>query len=310
MISLTKRYDLHDWRLAVSRRMQPLFIESLDDTDFHADVRLIEQSGIQLWDIAATPHHFQRTAQHARDAREPLVSLAMQLDGSGTTVQGGRTTELGPGDYTLLDWTSPYSREFETGHRMAVILVPRRVIGVSDTPTSAFNVRLDGHEGLGPLTTGLISGLLNSWPTVSRSPSDESVLQASFLILRQAIAQHLDQAEVDPVNPQRLQTLEIRRYILDNLGDPSLDPQTVADAHFMSLRQLHKLFNGDGVTVAAWMRLQRLERIRMDLGDPALKQLSLAAIFNRWGIESTTNASRLFRREFGVSPQQFRRNCT
>jgi AraC-like DNA-binding protein len=61
----------------------------------------------------------------------------------------------------------------------------------------------------------------------------------------------------------------IRAFIERHLADPDLSPATIAAAHHISTRTLHKLYKAERHPVAASIRRRRLERCRLDLLDPA-----------------------------------------
>ena len=69
---------------------------------------------------------------------------------------------------------------------------------------------------------------------------------------------------------------------------------------------LHRLFQHDGITVAAWIREQRLERARRDLADPALRAVPVHQIAARWGFSHAAVFSRAFRAGYGVAPNDYR----
>ena len=95
-------------------------------------------------------------------------------------------------------------------------------------------------------------------------------------------------------------------YIEAHLGDPTLTPERVARACFISTRYLHRVFSEEGISVCDWIRGERLARCRRDLLDPALANEPIAAIAARWGLPSA-HVSRLFRAAYGCSPRDFRR---
>ncbi|MFD5432690.1 hypothetical protein ACFWJ4_11020 [Kitasatospora sp. NPDC127067] len=53
----------------------------------------------------------------------------------------------------------------------------------------------------------------------------------------------------------------VREYIVHHLGDPELSPERVARAHHISVRYLHRLFEGEGATVG-----RLVQRLRLDAG--------------------------------------------
>jgi AraC-like DNA-binding protein len=99
----------------------------------------------------------------------------------------------------------------------------------------------------------------------------------------------------------------IRADVLRNLGDPELCAEAVARRHRISVRYLHKLFDGWDQTFAAWVRRQRLLRIRHDLLDPALSDQATAVIAARWGVLDTRHLGRAMKSEFGETVREIRR---
>jgi AraC-like DNA-binding protein len=94
-----------------------------------------------------------------------------------------------------------------------------------------------------------------------------------------ALAARLDRTREVPAETRRRALLErIRAFIERSLGDPHLSPASIAAAHFISLRTLHKLFETQQTTVADWIRRRRLERCAQDLLDPcSFRSRSLGA---------------------------------
>ncbi|WP_253189376.1 helix-turn-helix domain-containing protein [Corynebacterium ammoniagenes] len=58
--------------------------------------------------------------------------------------------------------------------------------------------------------------------------------------------------------------------------------------------------------VGAYIRAQRLERIRADLANPVMKADSISTISARYGLHDASQVSRAFKAEFRESPSAFR----
>jgi AraC-like DNA-binding protein len=69
------------------------------------------------------------------------------------------------------------------------------------------------------------------------------------------------------------------------------------------------LFQGRSDTVSHHIRRRRLDHIREDLAERALARLPAYTIAARWGIANPSHFSKLFRMEFGLSPDEFRRQA-
>jgi AraC-like DNA-binding protein len=103
--------------------------------------------------------------------------------------------------------------------------------------------------------------------------------------------------------------LRVRAFVHEHLHEPELTPGAIAAAHHISVGYLHRLFQEDGVTVAAWIREQRLERARRDLADPALSAVPIRLIAERWGFSHPAAFSRAFRTAHGTAPRDYRHRC-
>ncbi|WP_148589914.1 helix-turn-helix domain-containing protein [Streptomyces sp. WAC01526] len=116
---------------------------------------------------------------------------------------------------------------------------------------------------------------------------------------------HADNA-LTPETRGRTLTLRIRSFIQQHLADPRLTPRVVAAAHHISLSHLHRLFKEQDLTVAAWIRHQRLERARRDLTDPALCHHTICQIATHWGFTRAADFTRAFRTHYGMPPRDYR----
>jgi AraC-like DNA-binding protein len=120
--------------------------------------------------------------------------------------------------------------------------------------------------------------------------------------------------EMKPMNTvadwhRRALLVRVRGFIDDHLSDPELTPSSIAAAHHISLRYLHKIFEAQDKTVAAWIRHRRLEACRNDLADPIAGGRPVSAIGARWGFPDPASFNRTFRAKYGVPPGTYRRMC-
>jgi AraC-like DNA-binding protein len=102
----------------------------------------------------------------------------------------------------------------------------------------------------------------------------------------------------------------IKRYIDENLGNPSLSAATIATATYVSRRQLYRVFSDNGTTVSQWVRERRLERCYRDLVHPAFANRTVAEIAYSWGFVGPSHFSRAFKTKFGRSPTEIRADST
>lgn len=86
---------------------------------------------------------------------------------------------------------------------------------------------------------------------------------------------------------------------------PAVRPRD-APPHHISTSYLHRLFREQGSTVGTWIRQQRLERTRRDLGDPALAGVPVNRIAARWGFPHHPVFTRAFHSAYGMPPRDYR----
>jgi AraC-like DNA-binding protein len=143
-----------------------------------------------------------------------------------------------------------------------------------------------GKSAYGRGGTGELLALLRqiaSEPSSGRRTEDDARLGTILVDLTAALRARTIRA-AGPVphgTHRRTLALGIRAYIDRHLGDPELTPASIAAAHHISLRSLHRLFQDDETTVAGFIRHRRLERVRRDLTDPELLSRPIHAVAAR-----------------------------
>ncbi|RZS40941.1 AraC-like DNA-binding protein [Herbihabitans rhizosphaerae] len=120
------------------------------------------------------------------------------------------------------------------------------------------------------------------------------------LVLRSALRTELDRA--DAIATRRRAAVD---YIKENLADPSLTAERIADALFISRRRLYQLFD-DGDGVSGRIRTLRIERARELLGDPAHARRGVGEISRQCGFANAAHFSRTFRKVVGETPRGYR----
>ncbi|MET7778367.1 helix-turn-helix domain-containing protein [Streptomyces mirabilis] len=247
----------------------------------------------------------------ARDSGEYLfvgIRGAADVRG-GSGAHGPRQPEdvfLGPGDICFYDAHGPATLDFPERFRMKVFLVPYESLGLD----AADVARLAGTpvprvSRLGSLLSPFLSELADT-ASSSLPPVGELLAWNAVNVLATLATERLNRdatATPDARTPLRARILE---FIDLHLTDEDLSPETIAGAHHISARYLHRLFQDEGTTVGRWIQRRRLEECRRDLMIRARGGRTIAAVANRWGFMSATHFSRVFRAAYGMSPSEWR----
>lgn len=229
------------------------------------------------------------------------------IDGAERIRQADREALLGPGDFTL--WDSRRPIEFAVGAKLSKItlLVPQRLL-TAVLPRAADHVArtISGTNGRGALFANHLRVLARERHGVASSHVP-NLLATTIDLLSMALAP--DDGAVQEVVSTRHRDLFVRvqQYIQLHLGDPDLRPAAIAAAHGVSMRQLQRVFEENGLMVERWIWQERLIRCRQQLLHAP--DTAVSAVAFRWGFSDAAHFSRAFRREFGLSPRQFRKSA-
>lgn len=276
-------------------------------------------SGLGAMQVVAiegvTPITVCRTPRLISQADPDLLKMVLVRGGNACVVeQDGRQAYLSAGEFALYDTRRPYQVACgvsgESPLRMMTFMFPPSLLPLSRSRLRELTaVRLSPLAGLGDLTSQLLLQLARD--VDHYSPAEAARLSGAALdVLSMRLARELDACDWDSPEARRHALLtSVQAFIKSRLGDPDLSPAGIATAHHISLRSLHQLFHDEGLTVAGWIRQQRLERCRRDLADPDLAHRPVAAIAGRWGYSSPGDFSRAFRAAHGLPPAEYRRSA-
>ena len=100
------------------------------------------------------------------------------------------------------------------------------------------------------------------------------------------------------------------RNILDytnlNICDRTLGPPHVAHRFGISVRYLHKLFAGVGLTFATYVAKRRLEHVHNALVSDNGDAQSITELAHKWGFGDISAFNKAFRKRFGCAPRRLR----
>jgi AraC-like DNA-binding protein len=245
-----------------------------------------------------------RTARQVRRTASELFKIDIPLDGGGIVDQDGRRAVLRAGDFAFVDLSRP-ARWTMAPQRVIAVLFPPRLLPLrSDQIRRLTATAIPGDHGSGALVPALAARMVGHLGEYG--PAEEARLGGAMLdLVGAALAGCLDTA-MPPEARERAAVLQVFAYIEEHLPDPDLSPAVVAAANHLSVRALHRLFERHDTTVAVWIRQRRLERVRRDLLDPALRTRPVSAIGARWGLPNPSHLSRAFHAAYGTSPAAYR----
>ncbi|MEU2171030.1 helix-turn-helix domain-containing protein [Micromonospora chersina] len=302
------RYDL--W-LEIVASSAPAFISSPHAARFDAHARSIELGGLRITDFTYPSLTMTRTPKLIRQVDPEMYQLALTRVGNGTVSQQRQEASVRPGEFILLDNSRPFVARHDAppGELLNAVTVniPHAALPVPPAKLAVLlGASMSGSTGVG----GLLAPFLLQIAAHPEQFADADASHLGSITVDLVSAMLLQQIGAETALPPETRHHALRRrvdtYIADNLHDPELGPRSIAAAHHISLRTLHRLFAGEDATVAELVRRRRLERCRDDLTDPRMRARPVQAIGARWGFLDKTHFSRLFRATYGLSPQAYR----
>ncbi|NJO67479.1 MAG: helix-turn-helix domain-containing protein [Rhodospirillales bacterium] len=243
--------------------------------------------------------------------------LVLQVEGSSSIRRAGAMISLACGDMGLVAQGSIALCKAFDRSRQVYLHVPIYVPQPFAPQSGLAGVRLpplgliDGNAGIGYALRALVlevRAIAHPLSEVDENALRGAVLGLAAVALGSGGTRDLSPDKVAAEPRQAL--LPLRESIEDWLSDPALCPKRVADAHGISIRQLHRIFNRAGTSFSAFVRRRRLERCRDDLADPRLRALPMTEIAFRWGFSDSSHFSRSFRAAFGCTARDFRASHT
>jgi AraC-like DNA-binding protein len=104
---------------------------------------------------------------------------------------------------------------------------------------------------------------------------------------------------------------ELRRrvaaYVAEHVEDLDLGVESIARAHYVSVRGLHRAFAGAGMSVGTLIRRLRMEHARQRLVDPRDEHLTVTEIAHTCGFADLPTFSHGFKQRYKESPSSYRR---
>ncbi|MET8545766.1 helix-turn-helix domain-containing protein [Kitasatospora sp. NPDC004799] len=299
----------HRWSRAVSIAAVPVTVASYEPASDPGRMTTRQLGHLLFITTHAGPRRFTRGLREiARGTRqaEGFVVVAVMGATGAVVQQDGRTAEVPAGAVSLWYTETPHVVDYPDGVDVRVCLIPRRSFGVRDEQLE--RVTATAADAGGPVAALVKHSLLALAETAEDCPPlVAGRLACNFADLVATLVTEQAARDAPAAEDSRHTRLwEIRAYVDRHLKDPELGPQTIAAAHRISVRSLHKLFEGEGTTVSRLIQRRRLQASAEDLSREDGGDSTVAGVAQRWGFTDPAHFSRLFRASYGISPSRWR----
>lgn len=260
------------------------------------DMRIVAFGGESGLCGERTRREIDRTVRHD-------LSIVYAAEGDMSLTVDGRNVELQRGMFTITDTARPMTLNITGPFRQIDLIFPRgKMLALFPFAEEFVGIPFGRDEGL-------LSFFIDHLDTIQyhlgtfQDHHAETIMKVTLDLLALTLSS-TDSKRL--VTPRDRMLARLKKFIEADLGNPDLEICEIAARNGINVRYLHKLFAETGVSVGTWIRRRRLEMCRRDLAATALVNRSVTEIAFRWGFNDMSHFSKTFKREFGVSPREFR----
>jgi AraC-like DNA-binding protein len=296
------------WQAAVTETYFPLDTEYRNRREFKGALETWSLGMVGVSRMQCDGLIYRRHRKHFLNERDSSLLITIPMVSEVNFSQGSRTVKCQPGGFLVERGDAPY--EFWHGRTNAlwVLKVPsasvRSRIGSADRLSA---LSFDATQGVAALFLDTVRLTIERAPEINeaaRELAGKHILD--MLCLSIVSDDRVLDSNVSPIRASHLHRAE--QYIRDNLKNPNLGPQSVAEACGISLRYLQGLFQDSDKSINSFIRDCRLDRCSEDLMSLTAKG-TIAEVAYRWGFADQSQFCKHYRTRFGCSPSDTRRQA-
>jgi AraC-like DNA-binding protein len=239
----------------------------------------------------------------ANDGRNDFTVYA-QLAGVTRAEQDDRQVVVQPGDVLVFDVGRPCRTSMDQHHEVHFLLPRDLVRAAIGTDPGVLGCRVLDRGGIAPFLWEQMRLLAKMAPNLSED-ARKLAMQSTVELALSALRRELQRLGSDVRRRQSGLLAAAQMCIKRRLDDSELDVAAIATALRCSRSSLFQAFADAGLTVAGYIREQRLqlslEQLRGTTG-----RLPISAVALQAGFVDHAAFSRAFRRRFGVAPRDLR----
>ncbi|OCC12865.1 helix-turn-helix domain-containing protein [Streptomyces sp. PTY087I2] len=314
-LSLAERFERWDDEINSMPWPPHLAIDSPEHLHTLAD--RLDLGPLRLFRSAQPPTAAMGSPGHGATVAPDQYHLVLPLQGEMKLGNSPRIRVFTPGDMFLTDTSCPSvlhgdappaHQHLDVAPSSLVALrlqIPKELVPLpADLMDSLMVTPLRQHNVFGLTLSRLLVDLLRH-PVTFSAAQGHRLSGVLLELLAGMLGSHTSEDATSEGAHDSL-FVRVQDFIQQHLGEAELTPAQVAAEHHISRRHLQRLFQQRGMTVAASIRQQRLERARCDLIAPHLATYPISAIAARWGFRHAADFSRAFRKAYGVAPSDYR----
>ncbi len=258
---------------------------------------------LELLEIAGT----SQCISYGADANADELVVHVQLSGECVLRQDRREARMAPGCICLQRKFRPFELEMREGSRyIRIALEEMHFAEVFPRWKQTLMTTIKGDHGAAAIFVDFVGSLCHQRGALEPATM-EWIAEATIGLLCAALLPLSGDHRSDGSQMEMHHKEAIKQYVRSQLHNPELDVPAIANAIGLSASYIHRLFAHEHLHLMHWVWVQRLENCHREL---CLDHSRLSSdIAYSWGFNSPAHFSRAFRKHFGISPREIRRQA-
>ena len=274
---------------------------------FIGSISTFSRGGLPLASLRTNAGLIKRPKARADHDDDQHCFLVSQRSGYCQITQNGQSFQLAPGELLLMDSVGSIDiTPFGLIEHASLSLSRAEVCKQFGNQPKTFG-KISSSKACGRMLHVLMDQLCKDALNGEGAVGEGQALQSAFVSL---LGSAFEQEDDERDDCGGLQGSNLRSYVQkvidESLTQPGLSPVGLASRLNISVRHLYRLFEEQDDSVCRYIQRARLKRSADDLTNPFLRSESITSIAYKWGFTDSAHFSRSFKKQFEVSPKDFR----
>jgi AraC-like DNA-binding protein len=274
---------------------------------FIGSITTFSRGGLPLANLRTNAGLIKRPKARADHDDDQNCFLVSQRSGYCQITQNGQSVQLAPGELLLMDSVGSIDiTPFGLIEHASLSLSRAEVCKQFGNQPKTFG-KISSSKACGRMLHVLMDQLCKDALNGEGAVGEGQALQSAFVSL---LGSAFEQEDDERDDCGGLQGSNLRSYVQkvidESLTQPGLSPVGLASRLNISVRHLYRLFEEQDDSVCRYIQRARLKRSADDLTNPFLRSESITSIAYKWGFTDSAHFSRSFKKQFEVSPKDFR----
>ncbi len=281
-------------------------VDPIDQLAYRAMAEVVAMGPLTIAKVKSNGAVVTRKSESAeeKDAKRYSVIIAVQGDLMISHRLG--MSELKAGEFILMDNTHPRTMFVYDEVSLLIVGIPMQVLRrFIPLPEEVEGIKLAAPQAGAIGKRNFYEPIITIWDTLKKGQLREftSVLSENFLESISTLYSQCGRQESGRAAQRISQT---KQLIEEELSNPELTVELLAQSLGLSSRYLRGLFSRSE-KISHYILRRRLEECANQLANLLHQNLSITSIAFQCGFNSTAHFSRSFRKQYGVSPREYRR---